>query len=75
MQSTVVMADAIQRRHASQVHQHFRLGQTEVHQRDQALAAGQRLGVWSEARQQIERLLDRGRVEVLERGRLHARRG
>src|SRR5205807_9514590 len=54
------------------VHQGARLGEPEAHQRDQAVAAGQHLGVLAEALQQLGGLLNGGCPLVLESSWDHA---
>ncbi len=61
-----------ERGHAVEIHQHGRAREAHVHHGHQALAARQRLGVGPVAGEELQRLIDRARGEVLERSRSHA---
>ena len=61
-----------ERGHAVEVHEDGRAREAHVHHGHQALAARQRLGVGPVAGEELQRLVDRARGEVLERGRSHA---
>jgi hypothetical protein len=49
----------------------LRLGQAQLHHRDQAVAAGDELGVVAVRAHEAERFLHRLRAVVLERGWIH----
>ena len=55
-----------------EVHEDGRASETHVHHGHEALAARQRLGVGAVAGEELQRLVDRARGEVFERGRTHA---
>jgi hypothetical protein len=57
---------------AVEVHEDGRASETHVHHGHEALAARQRLGVGAVAGEKLQRLVDRARGEVFERGRTHA---
>ena len=54
-----------------QIDEHRGRRQAEVHGRNEALAAGQRLGVGAVLGQQVEGFVERSRTEVVERRRFH----
>src|SRR5262249_3885984 len=62
-------AQAAERAH---VHQEFRVRQAEPQQRQQALPAGDHLGVLAALVERADRLVERGRPDVVELGRDHA---
>ena len=71
-ETSLLRAYRAERGHAVEVYQHGGTGEPHVHHGYQALAARQRLGVRPVAGEELQRLVDRARGEVLERGRSHA---
>ena len=71
-QRSARLRHAVESGHAIDVDEHGRPGQPEVQHRGQALAAGQDLRLVAVATQVVERLVDRARIDVVERRRLHA---
>ena len=63
--------DALELGHPTDVHQRGGASQAEGQEGDEALAAGQDLGVGAVPGEEAERLLDRGGVVIAETGRLH----
>ena len=70
-QFSVVHADVPQLGKPTDVHERRRAGETEVHHRDQALPAGEELGVVAELGQQRHGLLGGSRTVIGERRGLH----
>jgi hypothetical protein len=66
-----VLADAAQLGDAAEVDEHRRGGEPQPQHRDQALPAGQDLGVVPAVAQRLHRLGDRRRLDVVELGRDH----
>src|SRR5262249_61621300 len=71
-QRSARLRHAVESGHAIDVDEHGRPGQPEVQHRGQALAAGQDLCLVAVPTQVVERLVDRARIDVVERRRLHA---
>ena len=67
-----VPPEEVELRHAVDVDQERRLGQPEIHHRDEALPAGQDLGVAAVPGEQVQRGIQRGRSLIVERSGLHA---
>src|ERR1041385_8077239 len=67
------LSDIIQIADAVQIDHVFRLRQTKLHERHQALPAGENFHVVFVIRQQLHRFLERGRREIFEAGRNHRR--
>jgi hypothetical protein len=67
------LTDARQTRDSVDVHDVRGVREPELHQRDEALASREDLGVLAEPDQERRRLADRGRCVIVERGRNHRR--
>ena len=70
-QFSVVHADIPQSGKPTDVHERRRAGETEVHHRDEALAAGDELGVVAKLGEQRYGLIGGSRTVVPERRGLH----
>ena len=71
---TVPLADVREVRNAIEVDQQVGPGQPEVQQRDQALAAGQELGLAVGRAKRLDGLVERTWGDVVERRRLQGRK-
>ena len=72
-EGAALLLDAGQPGHLAKVDEVRGPGEPELHRRQQAVAAGQQLGVVLVLAQQIERFLDRAGGVVVELGWIHAR--
>src|ERR671924_84139 len=70
-QFALLLRQPVQPRQAVDVHEHPRRGETELHERDQALPAGEHLGLVAIAVQGGERLVERRRRLVFEPAGIH----
>ena len=68
----VALVDAVQVRNAADVDQHLRLAQAQLHQRHEAVAAGDELAALAGRRQLRQRIVERGGARVFECRRDHA---